>query len=188
MSLGTCENGLPKSKRFITGHNDKGLAIFSDKLDEAQPWQEILKGQANFSLCYTTSKFPVSFKDDEDIKNYEGYLAKSPDLVIPGGSVLRIVDFGPGSGEKKPFMHRTISIDYGIVTEGEVTLTLDSGEAKVMKKGDIAIQRGTNHAWKNNSQIEWARVVFILLEAEPVEINGEKLPDFRTPHEVNEHM
>lgn len=62
MSLGTCENGLPKSKRFITGHDDKGLAIFSDKLDEAQPWKEILKGQANFSLCYTTSKFPVSFK------------------------------------------------------------------------------------------------------------------------------
>lgn len=109
-------------------------------------------------------------------------------MVIPGGSVLRIVDFGPGSGEKKPFMHRTISIDYGIVTEGEVTLTLDSVEAKLMKKGDIVIQRGTNHAWKNNSETEWARVVFILLEAEPVEINGEKLPDFRTPHEVNEHM
>jgi len=46
-------------------------------------------------------------------------------------------------------MHRTVSLDYGIVLEGDVELVLDSGEKRAMKQGDVAIQRGTNHAWRN---------------------------------------
>lgn len=46
-------------------------------------------------------------------------------------------------------MHRTTSLDYGIVLEGEVELILDSGERRAMKAGDIAVQRATMHAWRN---------------------------------------
>lgn len=45
-------------------------------------------------------------------------------------------------------MHRTVSLDYGVVLEGEVELVLDSGETRVLKRGDVAIQRGTCHAWR----------------------------------------
>ncbi len=53
-------------------------------------------------------------------------------------------------------MHRTVSLDYGVVLEGEVELVLDSGEVRLLKRGHVAVQRGTNHAWRNASKSEWA--------------------------------
>lgn len=74
-------------------------------------------------------------------------------------------------------MHRTISIDYGVVLEGEVELVLDSGEKRLMKRGDISVQRGTNHAWRNATKTDgagtgWARMLYVLLPVEKLEIGG----------------
>jgi uncharacterized cupin superfamily protein len=59
-------------------------------------------------------------------------------------------------------MHRTESIDYGIVLQGELTLILDHGET-VVRTGDIVIQRGTNHGWANRSG-QLCRIAFILID------------------------
>ena len=59
-------------------------------------------------------------------------------------------------------MHRTETIDYGIVLEGEITLILDEGETLV-RAGDIVIQRGTNHGWANRSGRN-CRIAFILID------------------------
>jgi uncharacterized cupin superfamily protein len=59
-------------------------------------------------------------------------------------------------------MHRTETIDYGILLAGEIWLVLDEGETK-LAPGDIVIQRGTNHAWSNRTT-EPARMLFILLD------------------------
>jgi len=173
MSQSQLQNGLPKTYRFITDHDSNGKAIFSDRVDEEQRWQSIGK-DANFALNYTTSNNPVSFSANKDIGNYEGYLQNKPGLTIPGGSVLRVVDMAPGILSP---MHRTVSIDYGVVLEGEVSLELDSGETRLMRRGDISIQRGTNHAWRNESKTEWARMMYVLLESEPLEIGGQKLDE-----------
>jgi uncharacterized cupin superfamily protein len=61
-----------------------------------------------------------------------------------------------------PLMHRTETVDYGIVLEGEVTLILDDSET-TLKPGDVVIQRGTNHAWSNRGD-KPCRIVFILLD------------------------
>jgi len=63
---------------------------------------------------------------------------------------------------KHPFMHRTETIDYGIVLEGEVTLIVDRGET-VVRAGDIVVQRGTNHAWANRSKAR-CRIAFVLID------------------------
>ena len=47
-------------------------------------------------------------------------------------------------------MHRTMSLDYGVVLQGEVELLLDSGEVRLLAAGDVAVQRGTMHAWRNS--------------------------------------
>lgn len=60
-----------------------------------------------------------------------------------------------------PLMHRTESVDYGIVIEGEMTLVLDDGEV-LLKQGSVVIQRGTNHAWANRSG-KPCRMLFILV-------------------------
>jgi quercetin dioxygenase-like cupin family protein len=85
--------------------------------------------------------------------------------------VLRFVDVPPHSISP---MHRTVSLDYGVVLEGEFELVLDSGETRPMKRGDVAIQRGTNHAWKNVSS-GWGRMMYVLQESEPLTVAGKQL-------------
>jgi uncharacterized cupin superfamily protein len=59
-------------------------------------------------------------------------------------------------------MHRTQTVDYGIVLQGELTLVVDRGETTV-RAGDIIIQQGTNHAWANRSG-QTCRVAFVLID------------------------
>jgi hypothetical protein len=59
-------------------------------------------------------------------------------------------------------VHRTQSVDYGIVLSGEVVLVLDDTET-VVRAGDVVVQRGTSHRWENRSA-ETARMVFILID------------------------
>jgi uncharacterized cupin superfamily protein len=67
-------------------------------------------------------------------------------------------------GSPHPLMHRTESIDYGIVLEGEMTLVLDDSDV-LLNQGDVVVQRGTNHAWANRSG-RMSRMLFILLDGE----------------------
>lgn len=157
--------------RFITTNNDDGLAIFSSAIPEAAPMQSLPDG-AQFSLCYATNEYPVQLSNEKDIATYEHYTKNLPGITISTGSVLRLVDMKPGALSP---MHRTVSLDYGVVLEGEVELVLDSGETRLMKRGDMSIQRGTNHAWRNTSKTNWARMLYVLLPAVPLEVGGKKL-------------
>jgi quercetin dioxygenase-like cupin family protein len=56
-------------------------------------------------------------------------------------------------------------------------LVLDSGETRLMKRGDVAIQRGTMHAWRNTSSTSWGRMMYVLQECKPVEVEGEVLKE-----------
>jgi len=158
---------LPSLNRYITTHDTSGKAIISNAIPEAASWTSA--GEAKFFLGYCTSTFPVALKGDQDIQTFDHYRSAAPGLVVPGGTVLRIVDIPPGLTSP---MHRTSSLDYGVVLEGEVELVLDSGEKRVLRRGDTCVQRGTNHAWRNTSGAEWARMLYVLVEAGPVELEG----------------
>ena len=86
--------------------------------------------------------------------------------------MCRTVDFSPGY---ECLMHRTQSVDFGIIVEGEVEMVLDSGETRVCRRGDVVVQRATMHAWRNVSGTEWARMVFVLQDCQPLELGGEVL-------------
>lgn len=165
------ENNLPSINRFITTHDPTTKkAIFSNKIPE-ETVQNNIPG-AVFRLGYITKGFPVDLNADTDIATYEGFLNNPPGLVTSGGTVLRFVDVAPGALSP---MHRTVSLDYGVVLEGEMELVLDSGETRKMKRGDVAIQRGTMHAWRNLCTDSWARMMYVLQESKPVEVSGEQL-------------
>jgi quercetin dioxygenase-like cupin family protein len=165
------DNGLPPISRVITDHDSNGKAIFSNAIPEPVMWQELADG-ARFSLGYATNQFPVELSHEADVSIYTHYLQNLPGITIPGGTVLRYVDMMPGALSP---MHRTVSLDYGVVLEGEVELVLDSGEVRLLKRGHVAVQRGTNHAWRNASKTEWARMLYVLQEAKSLEIGGKKL-------------
>jgi hypothetical protein len=176
---------IPKNirplNRFITTHNETGKAIFSNDLSETMPVQRIGDG-ADFSLAYTSDHFPAQLNNKADITEYSNYLTSPPGITVSGGTVCRIVDMPPASLSP---MHRTVSLDYGVVLEGEVELVLDSGEVRLLKRGDVAVQRGTNHAWRNVTPdvigedgvktAQWARMLYVLQPSEEIEIDGRRL-------------
>jgi len=123
-------------------------------------------GAADFQLVWTTPKVPADNNDNAD-----GAVVDAG-LTLKGGSVIRIVDMLPGKASP---MHRSFSIDYGIVLAGELELELDGGELVRLEPGDIVVQRGTNHLWRNPSAETVCRIAFVLIEALPVKIDGRHL-------------
>ncbi|CAN1531722.1 Cupin 2, conserved barrel [Burkholderiaceae bacterium] len=63
-----------------------------------------------------------------------------------------------------PGMHKTKTIDYALMLQGELVAIMDEDET-VLRAGDVLIQRGTNHAWANRSGLP-ARIAFILIDAQ----------------------
>ncbi|KAL4806254.1 hypothetical protein BDV18DRAFT_124923 [Aspergillus unguis] len=157
--------------RYITGHNAEGKAIV--QTSNPAEWASFENSTMAFTVAYTTSSFPADLNNDADLIEHERVKASGNlGLVNPNGTVCRFVDFAPRS---PPVMHRTQSLDYGIVLEGVVEMRLDSGEVKLLKKGDVAVQRATMHAWFNPSETEWTRMVFVLQDCKPLVVGGKEL-------------
>lgn len=91
---------------------------------------------------------------------------------MPNGCVVRMIDFIPGAASN---MHRALTLGVGTVCEGEVELTLGSGEKRIMRPGDVSINRGAMHQWRNTSSEKPARMLFIMLDIKPVIVNGKAL-------------
>ena len=83
-----------------------------------------------------------------------------------------MIDFSPGAESN---MHRAVALGFGTCCEGEVELSLDSGDTRIMKPGDVSINRAGNHKWRNTSTTESARMLYFMFEVEPVFVNGKKL-------------
>jgi quercetin dioxygenase-like cupin family protein len=147
------DSGLPPIQRVVTGHDADGRAVF--KSEDNSPTKLVPSGDAAFLLIWTTETVPADNNDETD-----GRL-RDAGLTLNQGSVIRIVDMLPG---KQSPMHRTNSIDYGIVLSGEIELELDDGAKRTVREGGIIIQRGTNHLWRNTTD-KPTRIAFILIEA-----------------------
>ncbi len=153
-------------RRIVTGHNAEGRAVVT--ADSLLTGKMVPSGASVSTTIWTTATVPVNNDDATDGRD------RSVGLTLPGGSVLRVIDMVPG---KRSPMHRTNSLDYGIVIAGSIELELDDGEVTLVEAGDIVIQRGTIHAWRNPSADTVARVAFVLLDATPATFGGMPLPD-----------
>ncbi|KPI45572.1 uncharacterized protein AB675_607 [Cyphellophora attinorum] len=159
----------------VTAHNAEGKAIVHSS--HKNDWSWYRNNSVGFNVVYTNT-FPADLNNLADVKAHEAITAKGTlGLVNPNGTVCRIVDFGPTSTGSTPLMHRTQSLDFGIVLEGEIDMELDDGSVTRLQKGDIAIQRGTMHAWRNPSEQKWTRMLFVLQDCQPMEVGGERLKE-----------
>ncbi|EHA46825.1 hypothetical protein MCOR27_002437 [Pyricularia oryzae] len=173
------EGTLRHPDRYITTHDETtGKAIVDTSIPAKAPFYRLgdgkIKTGVEFAQCFITSAFPAELAGGADLASYSSFLASPPGLVVNGGTVLRYVDMEPGHVSP---MHRTLSMDYGIVIEGEVELLLDSGDTRPMKRGDVCVQRATMHAWRNLSSTEWARMLFILQPVQPFEVGGKMVEE-----------
>jgi len=170
------------TRRVVTGHDDNGKAIIES--DGPAPNVRVREGAGFVStLLWVTDETPVNA--GLRIDRADRTIAVAPPA---NGSILRIVDFPPvtpevdamdgtalrramgvdhagsaGAPGRHAYMHRTKSVDYGIVLSGEIDMLLDDSEVH-LKAGDIVIQQATNHAWVNRSS-DFCRIAFILIDA-----------------------
>ncbi len=172
-------------RRVVTGHDKKGKAVI---VSDGEP--PIVR-TAPLRPGYMMSEVWVTYGTPATI-DYVGEPTDRPRAVEPpaGGTVCRIIEFGPesswigsidphkaketfaslGSGHAvptmenppHPLMHRTKTVDYGIVLSGEIYLVVDDGET-LLKPGDVVVQLGTNHAWANRSDAP-CRMAFVLID------------------------
>ena len=185
-------------RRIVTGHDSEGRAVFLE--DGPPPRVEKIGAELGpwFYEVWSTTETPASIEPRGSEPHEEGIKLAPPHR----GTRIRVLDIPPEGDEMKnvspeearehfaaigaaeasshkgesnsrhAMMHRTETIDYGIVLEGEITLILDVGET-VAKAGDIVIQQGTNHGWANRSGKN-CRIAFIL-------IDGEFAPSLQAP-------
>jgi mannose-6-phosphate isomerase-like protein (cupin superfamily) len=159
----------PSSYRRVVTENVNGKAVI--QRDESLPAYEFktVPGYEH-TLIWANPTTPDLSKE----QRFDRY----PDSIVPGpgGTSLHFVTFPPGSvstdpsfdGEaarsealirlrgladhfekEDPAMHKTNTVDYAVVYEGEIWLELDSNETLHLRRGDVVVQNGTRHAWRN---------------------------------------
>ncbi|MBV5291392.1 MAG: cupin domain-containing protein [Curvibacter lanceolatus] len=178
---------FPPIHRVVTGHDDQGRAIISSQ----GPLPTVVAIEAIpgtvFHEVWSTDASPARVDNGADPTL--GALRLPPPAQ---GTRMRFVDIPPdtadylatGAGRMKeaftqigdaaastvaadsphPLMHRTESVDYGVVIEGEMTLVLDDSEV-LLRPGSVVVQRGTNHAWANRSGRP-CRMLFVLVDGQ----------------------
>jgi len=172
---------LASIRRIVTGNNARGQSCIVE--DGPSPAVRFVAERPGYRVTniWRTSGSPAAIDAADDIARHQG-VAPPQD-----GTVIRIIDIPPEASDpderkrqaaatfgklfadadhrledkRHPGMHVTESVDYAIVLEGEMTAILDKDET-IMRKGDVLIQRGTNHAWANRSS-KPARIAFILI-------------------------
>lgn len=177
-------SGLPAIHRVVTGHDAQGRAVVASE----GPLPTVIEIAAIpgtvFHEVWSTDDTPATLGNGADP-------TLAPLMLPPprNGTRVRFVDIPPDTEEllahgaekmhnaftqagdagvstvapdsPHPLMHRTESIDYGVVIEGELTLILDRGEVR-LRAGSVVVQRGTNHAWANRSD-RVCRMLFVLV-------------------------
>ena len=174
------ETRMKPTRRVVTGHDESGKAIVL--MDGPAPNMRQRKSGGNtLTLLWVTDETPVDAAGSRDRADRQ--------IGVPppaSGSVFRVVEFAPaapGAGPvdhdailremgldpaKQGYLrhaatHRTRTVDYAIVLEGEIDMLLDDSEVH-MKAGDVMVQQATSHAWVNNSG-KPCRIAFILIDS-----------------------
>lgn len=171
---------LPPITRVVTGHDDSGKAVITEQGPAPAQYPIAAVPGMHFQEIWNTSALPVALDNGADPTQRPLRLAP-----MPSGGLIRVVDIPPDSiqnqasddaiaatlaavgapanevgGSRHKLMHRTQTLDYGILVQGELWLMLDEQEVR-LTPGDVVVQRGTRHAWSNRTE-EMARIVFIL--------------------------
>ena len=171
-------------RRIVTGHDSRGRSIVQE---DGPPARAVTLGGdsgTTFHELWNTRSSPAPIDPASGEPAEPGISLLPP----PGGTRIRILDIPPDDGSvaalpreavkalfeaigaghtlpedpPHPLMHRTETIDYGIVLEGELVLILDEAET-IVRAGDVVVQRGTSHAWANRSGAN-ARIAFVLVD------------------------
>jgi len=145
-------SGAPR--RIVTGHDASGRSVV---LSDGPNPKTLDVGTAAFHEVWITDRTPAPIAATESDPTDRPVRTPPP----ANGVLVRFTEMAPGA--ESP-MHRTETLDVGIVLEGETWLLLDDGSETRVGVGDAVVQRATNHAWANRSDRP-AQMVFAMIDA-----------------------
>ncbi|MCP2636061.1 cupin domain-containing protein [Microbacterium sp. HD4P20] len=131
-----------------------GKPMISDGSDESAPVGAPLLPRVGETTLLIVQFPPDSIFGEPD---FDGASAAAEHVAFAADFAARFEPDAPG-------VHTTDSIDYDIVLDGEIWLELDD-ETVHLRAGDVAIQNGTRHAWRNKGDRP-ATMAFVLVGAE----------------------
>ncbi len=163
---------LAPPKRYVTTHDASGKVVFSTALPEGAMAARSVPGMVYYE-AWDTFASPISLDASErDIAQVQGIEDRGISFPQPGGVILRYCDWPPGGSAP---LHRHETVDFGIVISGEIEAVLESGEARRLGPGDVLVQRNTLHAWRNASDTQPVRVVYVIMGCKPVTVAGREM-------------
>ena len=168
-------------RRVVTGHHADGRSTVV--FDGAAPNVRQRKAGNASTLLWVTDETPA------DVSSAKDRAAREIGVPPPRrGTIFRVAEFPPGVGgevrdnetvlrdfgigpdvkrghpPRHPAIHRTRSLDYVVVLEGEIDLLLDDRDVR-LKAGDVIVQQATNHAWINRGTAT-CRLAMVFIDAE----------------------
>jgi quercetin dioxygenase-like cupin family protein len=153
-------------RRIVTGHagdNVAGVLIEGPAQNTKTPRAGVAS-----TLMWCTDAMPADIAAGKDVEDMGArILGTAPP---ENGTRFIVMEFAPGIASE---MHRTETIDYIAVLDGEIDMDMDDSTV-TLKAGDVMVQRGTNHAWINRSKAP-ARLAIVLLDAKPLGIGHPRL-------------
>ena len=171
----------PRTYRRVVTANVNGKAVVQS--DEPLPAYEFKTVPGYEHTLVWVNPTTPDLREEQRFDRY-------PDSVVPGpgGTSLHFVTFPPGSvfagpsfdGESArsealirlrgladhfekddPAMHKTNTVDYAVVYEGEIWLELDDAKTIHLKRGDVVVQNGTRHAWRSKGTTPVTMLFFL---------------------------
>ena len=143
-------------RRVVTGHDADGKSVVLS--DGTPPQHHPMHGPevgADFLEMWSTPEAVPTLASLPDSEPNE----RDFTIMPSSGHLLRVIEiYPPHMGGHRTVMHRTRTLDYVVVIEGEIVLVLSDSEV-ILKPGDVVVQRGTDHAWENRGNTV-ARMAF----------------------------
>ncbi|MFZ1976157.1 MAG: cupin domain-containing protein [Candidatus Acidiferrales bacterium] len=167
-------------RRIVTGNVNGKSVVQSDEQLEAYEFKSV--PDYEHTLVWVNPTTP-DLREEQRLDRY-------PESVVPGpgGTSLHFVTFPPGAvfadpsfdseaarsealvrlrgladhfEKEDPGMHKTNTVDYSVVYDGEMWLELDDAETLHLKRGDVVVQNGTRHAWRNKGTKPVTMIFFL---------------------------
>lgn len=158
---------FPAIRRIVTDHDEHGNAIFvSDEMLESvdpttEPRFQPTTADSMFGVMQIHRSRRFSVDNQKPLKDPHKTLIPLADTK---GASCRLFDVPPGNDG---WLHRTVSLDYAFIVSGEPVLILDNGVEKQLKRDNVVVLRGGNHAWANRGK-ENARVFSVLVPSKEI--------------------
>ena len=138
------------NRRVVTGLDAQGKScIIIDK---------VMSRHGGLSDAVWRSAIPADNSGNADTAE-----AHTAEMLHDGGSNFILIEFPP---HMDAFWHATDTIDYIVVLTGAITMVLEAEET-VMHPGDLIVDRGVNHAWRNDTDAT-ASMACVTIPAHPV--------------------